>query len=140
MPDVYNLGAARKVAAKTGKEYVRHALAILIEEVIGRQQTQVGVVVHAATRLVVGEPYRSGNWRERSIPCVSWRNELQQVLRRHGKRAAGYLSSGKYARRRVGAPVHVVRLDLRPGIAKSVGEWLRPCRPLHGARHGTRSR
>src|SRR5258708_2239034 len=119
MANVRHLGATRKIAAKTGKEYVRHALAVLIEEVVARKQSQVCVVVHTAASLVIREPYRRGYRRKLSVPHVFWRNELQQVLGRHGKRTAWYLGSWEYAGRRISTARHIVRFPSCYRISQS---------------------
>src|ERR1700691_5652635 len=45
---IHNLGTAGVGGAKTGEEYIRHTLEILIKEIVAREQPQVRVVVYAA--------------------------------------------------------------------------------------------
>ena len=55
----YTYFSLPKFAAKTGKEDVWDALAILIEEIIAGEQSQVRIEVHTTTSLVVVET----DWR-----------------------------------------------------------------------------
>src|SRR5882724_7684634 len=120
MPDVHNLGTAGEVAAKTREGYVRHTLAILVKEIIASDEAPVRVVVHPTAGLVIREPGRRGIRRKLSLSAIRRRNELQQILGRHGKRRLRNLGAGEYASgRRVTA--------CAIGAVRRSGSWINGC-------------
>src|ERR1700758_3894038 len=55
---LHDLGAPSVVAAESRKKYVGRALAELVKEVVAGEHSQMRVIIDAAARFVVGQPYR----------------------------------------------------------------------------------
>src|ERR1700761_2815439 len=119
--NIHDLGASGIFAAKAGQKRIGNVLVILIEEVVAGKKSDAGIEVNSSARLIVGETLRCVSRGEISVSTdggVGGGNIGQQILRRHGDHAGGYLRTRKDAIAFV-TTSKKIRLSLGNGIAQA---------------------